>query len=172
MYAQPPQCIWTPTDEGTMNTYLTYSYMCFYIQMVELYTCLLLRVSLLTSFISMGLHKIIYIIIIQYQFLAMLSYILLQFQLLHIANSFFSMDDMQNTCMYTTTMSWFMSGCVHMLYCALLQCQSFYLLGCHIQENSVSCLSSRISGNASYTVSVKRQVEGQPLGHKIHSLQL
>ena len=73
------------------------------------------------------------------------------------------------TILHTHDQSWFMYGCVHMLYCALLQCRSSYQLECHIQESSVSGLSS---DNSEYVVSIKHQEAGQLLSHKVSSLQL
>ena len=53
---------------------------------------------------------------------------------------------------YTHDQSWFIYGCVHMLYCALLQCQSSYLLECHIQESSVSGCNCLINNNSTLPV--------------------
>ena len=135
-----------------------------------------------TSFISMGLHMVLLLYAIV-PYLAAYTIRLpflhpspLLFLLLYILVAthipFSAWRHMYTILPYTYDQSWFMYGCVHMLYCALLQCRSSYLLECHIQESSLSGLSGLSSDDSEYVVSIKNQEVGQLLSHKFRSLQL
>ena len=84
--------------------------------------------------------------------------------------SCFDMDENTITTLKYKKTLWFIFGCVHMLHCALVQCQSSYLLEYpHTQEASASGLSS---DDSEYIVSIGNQVAGQSLDYTVQSLQL